>query len=71
MSFFNFIKSSLDNDTVGASAKKLTALAVTLAYLYAHRFVDATNLVMVLTVDAGLICGLFGINVVDKLKNNK
>lgn len=69
MSFFNFIKSSLDNNTDGASGKKLTALVVTCAYLYSHRFVNATNLVMVLTVDAGLICGLFGINVVDKLKN--
>lgn len=71
MSLFKFIKSSLDNNTEGASGKKLTALAVTCAYLYAHRFVDATNVVMVLTVDAGLICGLFGINVVDKLKNKE
>ena len=66
----NFIN-SLKNNADGFSGKKLTALAVTCAYLYAHRFVDATNVVMVLTVDAGLICGLFGINVVDKLKNKE
>lgn len=66
-----FIKSSFDNVSKGASAKKLTAFAVTLAYLYSHRFVHDSNLVMVLTVDAGLLCGLFGINVVDKLKNKE
>ena len=62
---------SFKNNIDGFSGKKLTAFAVTCAYLYSHRFVDATNLVMALTVDAGLICGLFGINVVDKLKNGK
>ena len=70
MNLFNYIKSSLDNNSAGASGKKLTALAVTIAYIYSHRFVDHNNIVMVLGVDAGLICGLFGINVVDKMKNN-
>lgn len=70
MNLFNYIKSSLDNNSAGASGKKLTSLVITIAYLYSHRYVDHENLVMVLTVDAGLICGLFGINVVDKMKNN-
>lgn len=68
--FVTFIQSSLDNSTIGASGKKLTALAVTLAYCYSHRFVDAANLPLVLAADASFISVLFGINVVEKIKTN-
>ena len=69
--FCIYIMSSLDNQKEGASGKKLTALVVTLTYIWSHRFVTKDNLVMVLGVDAGLIAVLFGINVADKFKNNK
>ena len=60
---------SFDNVHNGASGKKLTAFAVTAAYVYSHRYVDINNLATILTVDAGFISVLFGINVVDKIKN--
>jgi len=64
--FIEYISASLDNVNTGASGKKLTALVVTLAYCYSHRYVQPDNLVLVLGVDAGLILGLFGINAVEK-----
>jgi len=66
---FAYLLSSLDNINKGASGKKLTALAISLAYCYSHRYVDASNLAIVLGVDGGTIAILFGINVADKLKN--
>jgi hypothetical protein len=69
--FTAFIQSSLDNNTAGASGKKLTALAVTLAYCYSHRYVNNVNLPMVLAADAAFISTLFGINVVEKIKTNQ
>jgi len=57
---------SFSNDNVGFSAKKLTAFILTATYCYAHRFVNDANLIGVLTVDAGLITLLFGVNVIDK-----
>lgn len=69
MNLFNYIKGSLDNSNIGASGKKLTALAITLTYVYSHRYVTSEILTSVLIVDAGLITALFGINVVDKFKN--
>jgi hypothetical protein len=69
MSLFEYLKGSLDNQNTGASGKKLTALIVTLTYVYAHRYCTTEILTSVLIVDAGLITALFGINVVDKLKN--
>jgi len=58
--------SSFSNDNIGFSAKKLTSFILTATYCYAHRFVDSNNLIGVLTVDAGLITLLFGVNVIDK-----
>lgn len=69
MNLYEYIKGSLDNKKDGASGKKLTALVVTLTYVYSHKFVTAEILTSVLIVDAGLITALFGINVVDKFKN--
>jgi hypothetical protein len=69
--FIEYILASLDNVNKGASGKKLTALVVTLAYCYSHRYVQPDNLVLVLGVDAGLILGLFGINAVEKKKINE
>jgi len=60
------IYGSFSNDSIGFSAKKLTAFILTATYCYAHRFVDDANLIGVLTVDAGLITLLFGVNVIDK-----
>jgi len=60
---------SFSNGSDGFSAKKLTAFILTMTYCYAHRFVDETNLIGVLGVDAGLIAVLFGVNVIDKMKN--
>jgi hypothetical protein len=57
------------NDSKGFSAKKLSIFAVVIAYCICHRFASADNIVMVLTVDAGLITALFGVNVIDKMKN--
>ena len=71
MNLYQYIKGSLDNRKDGASGKKLTALAVTLTYIYSHRFVTSDILTSVLVVDAGLITALFGINVVDKFKNKE
>lgn len=68
--FITFIQASLDNNTTGASGKKLTALAVTLAYVYSHKYVNDINLPMVLAADASFISVLFGINVVEKIKTN-
>lgn len=62
---------SLDNTSGGASGKKLTALAVTVAYCYSHRFIDAANLVSVLGVDAALITALFATNTYEKTKVNQ
>ena len=67
--FLEYLLSSLDNVNKGASGKKLTALAITMAYCYSHRFVDPNNLAIILGVDGSLILGLFGINVLDKSKN--
>ena len=60
---------SFSNGSDGFSAKKLTAFILTMTYCYVHRFVDETNLIGVLGVDAGLIAVLFGVNVIDKMKN--
>lgn len=68
--FFQYILASLDNVNEGASGKKLTALAITITYCYSHRFIDASNLPIVLGVDASLISALFGINVIEKIKTN-
>lgn len=71
MNLYDYIKGSLNNSKEGASGKKLTALAVTLTYIYSHRFITSDILTSVLIVDAGLITALFGINVVDKFKNKE
>ena len=71
MKLLENIIESLKNNTSGFSGKKLTALSVTLTYIYSHRFVATEILTSVLVVDAGLITALFGINVVDKFKNKK
>lgn len=70
LSFVKYLLNSLDNSNSGASGKKLTALVVTVAYCYSHRFIDPNNLVLVLTVDAGLITALFGINTYQKTKTD-
>ena len=67
---FQYLLASLDNVNKGASGKKLTALAITITYCYSHRFIDASNLPIVLGVDASLISALFGINVIEKIKTN-
>ena len=71
MNLYQYIKGSFGNEKGGASGKKLTALAVTLAYIYSHKFVTTEILTSVLIVDAGLIATLFGINVVDKIQNKE
>lgn len=68
--FLEYILASLDNVNKGASGKKLTALVITITYCYSHRFIDASNLPIVLGVDASLISALFGINVIEKIKTN-
>ena len=68
--FLEYILASLDNVNKGASGKKLTALVITITYCYSHRFIDASNLPIVLGVDASLILALFGINVIEKIKTN-
>lgn len=64
---------SLSNDTKGFSAKKLTGFAITLCVIIAHvkwfNEKDFTQLTTVLTIDYTFIATLFGINVVDKMKN--
>lgn len=71
MNLYEYIKGSFGNEKGGASGKKLTALAVTLTYIYSHRFVSTEILTNVLVVDAGLIAALFGINEVGKFKNKE
>lgn len=71
MNLYEYIKGSFDNKKEGASGKKLTALAVTLTYVYSHRFLTSETLTSVLVVDAGLIAALFGINEVGKFKNKE
>jgi len=68
--FIKYLLSSLDNSSVGASGKKLTALSITIAYCFAHRYVDSANLTSVLAVDGGLITALFATNVYEKTKMN-
>lgn len=64
---------SLSNDTAGFSAKKLTGFAITVCVIIAHikwfNMKDFTQLTTVLTIDYTFIATLFGINVVDKMKN--
>ena len=69
--FIEYLLASLDNVNAGASGKKLTALAITITYCYSHRFIDSSNLAVVLGIDGGLICTLFGINVIEKIKTNE
>jgi len=69
MNLIQRILGSFDNEVNGFSAKKLTAFAMSLAYCYAHKFVDANNLVGVLVADGGVICLLFGINEAGKKIN--
>jgi hypothetical protein len=71
MNLYNYIKGSFGNEKGGASGKKLTALAVTLTYIYSHRFLTTDVLTGVLVIDAGLITALFGINEVGKFKNKE
>ena len=71
MDLYNYIKGSFSNEKSGASGKKLTAFAVTLTYIYSHRFLSTEVLTSVLVVDAGLIATLFGINEVGKFKNKE
>ena len=66
----NDFLNSFNNKNGGYSGKKLTALAITISYCYSHRFIDASNLPIVLGVDASLISALFGINVIEKIKTN-
>jgi hypothetical protein len=61
-----WLLASLDNVNKGASGKKVTALFITIAYCYSHRFVDINNIGTVLTIDGGLISVLFGIGSYDK-----
>lgn len=64
------ILSSLNNKPgQGYSGKKLTALAITIAYCYSHRYVEGQYLAAVLAVDGALIATLFGINTYDKSLN--
>ena len=64
---------SLSNDTTGFSAKKLTGFVVTICIVVAHikwlAMKDFSQLTTVLTIDYTFIATLFGINVVDKMKN--
>lgn len=64
---------SFTNAPGGFSSKKLTALAITICVIIAHvkwfNEKDFTQLTTVLTIDYSFIALLFGINVVDKLKN--
>ena len=55
----------------GYSGKKMTAFAVTVAYCYSHRFLEAEHLAAVLAVDGALITALFGINTYDKSLNKQ
>jgi hypothetical protein len=71
MNLYEYIKGSFDNKKDGASGKKLTIFAVTLVYLYSHKYVTSEILTSVLTVDASLITALFATNVVDKFKNKE
>jgi len=69
----NGVIGSFSNDTTGYSGKKLTALAITTCVIAAHvkwlSIGNLTQLEAVLTIDYGFIAVLFGINVVDKVKN--
>ena len=75
--FLNSIKrgflGSFNNEPVGWSGKKLTAFAITICCVAAHikwmALKDFTQLTTVLTIDYAFIATLFGINVVDKMKN--
>lgn len=71
MNLYNYLKASLDNSSDGASGKKITAFIITITYVYSHRYVTTDILTGVLVVDAGLISALFGLNVIDKLKNRE
>jgi len=69
----NWLLSSFDNHTTGASARKLSAFALMVCVAYCHiRFVDATNVTSVLVIDlsAMLLClGIVTAEQVIRLKN--
>ena len=67
---FQYIGSSFDTHSQGASARKLSAFVTMLLIIYCHRFVDSANIVEVIVADSGLLCVLLGITTYEKIKLN-
>ena len=69
----NGILGSFSNDAKGFSGKKMVIFVICICVVLAHvkwlALKDFTQLTTVLTIDYTFICTLFGINVVDKVKN--
>jgi hypothetical protein len=67
--FVSYIQSSLDNFTIGASAKKLTALLLSLMVAYLHlRYAGHGNAVEFLIADLTAICTLLGVSTIERFK---
>ncbi len=77
MKQINWLISSFDNHSSGASSKKLTAFALVVCVLLAHiswlknshAHNDYSLLTTILTIDFAFISTLFGINIADKKLN--
>jgi hypothetical protein len=63
-----------DNSGNGFSTKKLAAYTVILCIVAAHikwiMLADFNQLIMVLTADYAFICACFGLNTIQKIKEN-
>lgn len=77
--FFIYIKSSFDTHSVGASARKLTAWAITSCVVSAHifwiRFMfiksDFTTFSTILPIDFMFISALLGMTTYESVQKNK
>lgn len=67
-----YLQGSLDNFTMGASAKKLTALLLSLLVVYIHlRFCSPDNAEHFLDADLIAITALLGVSTIEKMKTKK
>lgn len=72
MHFLRYVQGSLDNFTMGASAKKLTALLLSLLVVYIHlRFCSPENAEHFLDADLIAITALLGVSTIERLRQNK
>lgn len=69
--FLRWLSSSFDNNTKGASSKKLTAFALSALVVYLHYgYASFDNAIEFLIADLAAILGLLGVNSWEQLKRH-